>query len=215
MNQEMIKHEVQPVLEDAALLQVTTPEEYTNAGNFLKTIKAAQKKVTDFFGPMKQKAFEAHKEITKQESAMVGPLRDAEQKIKSSMLTYQSQEERKRFEAERKAQEEADKKAMAERARLEREAAKLKTPELKEQRLEMAAAVVAPVVSVASVIPVIQGQNIVKRWKAKVVNLDAVPREWMIVNQSALDAFARSTKGAVKVAGVEFVESANLASSSK
>lgn len=215
MNQEMIKHEVQPVLEDAALLQVTTPEEYTNAGNFLKTIKAAQKKVTDFFGPMKQKAFEAHKEITKQESAMVGPLRDAEQKIKSSMLTYQSQEERKRFEAQRKAQEEADKKAMAERARLEREAAKLKTPELKEQRLEMAAAVVAPVVSVASVIPVIQGQNIVKRWKAKVVNLDAVPREWMIVNQSALDAFARSTKGAVKVAGVEFVESANLASSSK
>lgn len=215
MNQEMIKHEVQPVLEDAALLQVTTPEEYTNAGNFLKTIKAAQKKVTDFFGPMKQKAFEAHKEITKQESAMVGPLRDAEQKIKSSMLTYQSQEERKRFEAQRKAQEEADKKAMAERARLEREAAKLKTPELKEQRLEMAAAVVAPVVSVASVIPVIHGQNIVKRWKAKVVNLDAVPREWMIVNQSALDAFARSTKGAVKVAGVEFVESANLASSSK
>ena len=88
---------------------------------------------------------------------MVGPLRDAEQKIKSSMLTYQSQEERKRFEAQRKAQEEADKKAMAERARLEREAAKLKTPELKEQRLEMAAAVVAPVVSVASVIPVIHG----------------------------------------------------------
>ena len=215
MNQEMIKHEVRPVLEDAALLQVTTPEEYTNAGNFLKTIKAAQKKVTDFFGPMKQKAFEAHKEITKQESAMVGPLRDAEQKIKSSMLTYQSQEERKRFEAQRKAQEEADKKAMAERARLEREAAKLKTPELKEQRLEMAAAVVAPVVSVASVIPVINGQNIVKRWRAKVVNVDAVPREWMIVNQSALDAFARSTKGAVKVAGVEFVESANLASSSK
>ena len=42
-----------------------------------------------------------------------------------------------------------------------------------------------------------------------------MPREWMIVNQSALDAFARSTKGAVKVAGVEFVESANLASSSK
>jgi len=211
-NVEVIKSEVAPVLTNAAAMTVTTPAEYAIAGDFLKTVKAAQKKVTDFFAPMKQKAHEAHKAITSQETATLKPLFDAENALKRNMLTFYQAQERIRIEAQRKAQEEADRQAAAERARLEREAKRLKTPELKAERLEMAAAVVAPVVSVASAAPVIAGQSIRKTYKANVIDIDAVPREWMVVNLDALNAFARSTKGAVKVSGVEFVEVEILAS---
>jgi hypothetical protein len=42
-----------------------------------------------------------------------------------------------------------------------------------------------------------------------------VPREWLTINQQALDAFAKASKGSVPVAGVEMYEETGLASSSK
>ena len=215
VNVEVIRSEVAPVVMNAASMVVTCHEEYTIASDFLKTIKAAQNKVVSFFAPMKQKAHEAHKAITQQESAMLKPLQDAEATLKRNLLVFYQDQERIRIEAQRKLQAEADEVARRERERLMREAAKLKTTELREQRMEQAASVIAPVVQVASVAPVVSGQSVRKTWTAKVVDAALVPREWMVVNQSALDAFARSTKGAVKVPGVEFVEVASLASSGR
>jgi hypothetical protein len=214
-NIEVIKAEVMPVAIDAAAMVVTNAEQYAVASEFLKTIKGAQKKVVDFFAPMKQKAHEAHKAITQQESATLKPLQDAETSLKRNLLTFYNEQERIRQEEQRKLQAAADESARKERERLEREAAKLKTPELKAERLEQAASVIAPVVSVASVAPVVSGQSIRKTWTANVVNLELVPREWLVVNEKALDAFAKATKGAVKVAGVEFVEVSSLASSGR
>lgn len=214
-NIEVIKAEVMPVAIDAAAMVVTNAEQYAVASEFLKTIKGAQKKVVDFFAPMKQKAHEAHKAITQQESATLKPLQEAEASLKRNLLTFHTEQERIRQEEQRKLQAASDEAARKERERLEREAAKLKTPELKAERLEQAAAVIAPVVAVASAAPVVSGQSIRKTWTAKVVNLELVPREFMVVNEKALDAFAKSTKGAVKVAGVEFVEVSSIASSGR
>ena len=208
----VIKAEVAPVLMDASAMRVTTPAEYTFAGNFLKTIKGAQSKVVAFFAPMKQKAHEAHKAITSQESETLKPLQEAEATVKRAMLTYHAEQERIRQEEQRKAQAAADEAARRERERLEKEAAKLKTPELREARMEQAAAVIAPMVQVASAIPPVQGQSIRKTWAARVVNVDLVPREYMVVNEQALTAFAKATKGAVKLPGVEFYEVSNIAS---
>ena len=215
VNVEVIRSEVEPVVMNAASMNVTSAEEYNVASNFLKTIKGAQSKVTAFFAPMKQKAHEAHKAITMQEAAMLKPLQDAENSLKRNMLTFYAEQERIRINAQRKLQAAADEAARKERERLEREASKLKTPELREQRMEQAASVIAPVVTVASVAPVVSGQSIRKTWTAKVVDVSLVPREWMVVNEKALDSFAKATKGAVKVPGVEFVESMSLASSGR
>ena len=81
--------------------------------------------------------------------------------------------------------------------------------------MEQAAAVSAPVIEVAREVPKVAGQSVRKTWKARVTDIQQVPREWMVVNESALNAFAKSTKGAVKVPGVEFFEESTLASSSK
>ena len=146
---------------------------------------------------------------------MLKPLQDAESTLKRNLLTFHNEQERIRQEEQRKLQAAADEAARKERARLEREAAKLKTPELREERMAQAAAVIAPVVSVASVAPVVSGQSIRKTWTAKVVNAAIVPREWLVVNYKALDGFAKATRGAIPVAGVEFTEVSSLASSGR
>lgn len=203
---QVIKSEVAPVVDQAASMVVNSAESYGLASDFLKRVKQAQVRVTAFFAPMKQKAYEAHKAITAQESETLKPLQQAESTVKRIMSEYYQTQERIRIAEQQKAQEAADDAARKERERLEREAAKLKTPELREHRLEQAAQVIAPMIQVATAVPVVAGQSVVKRWKAVVINVDLVPREYMVVNDTALQALARATKGAVKVAGVQFVE---------
>ena len=210
-----IQAEIAPVVKQAVAMQVNTPNEYQAASDYLKAVKGAQAKVTAFFAPMKKKAHEAWKSITQTEAETLKPLTQAESLLKGTITTYLIAEEKKRAEEQRKLQAAADEAARVERARLEREAARLKTPELREQRLEAAAAVIAPVVAVATATPSIAGQSVRKTWVAVVTDSAKVPREWLIINDSALQAFARSTKGAATVAGVRFEEKTTLASSSR
>jgi hypothetical protein len=255
-NEDQIKTEVLTVTETAKQMQVATSEQYQGAADYLKAVKAAQKKVVDHFGPMKAAAHAAWKTITAQEAATLAPLTEAEGTLKRTMLAYQQAQEAIRLAEQRRLQAEADAKARAERDRAEAAAAKQRAIEAEQRRIaeearrkaeqanaaerarlqaeaaaaqrkadaaaekamakdDQAAAVVAPVVTVAAAVPVVQGQIIRKTWKARVVDAAAVPREWLVVNQQALDAFAKATKGAVPVAGVEMYEETSLASSSK
>ncbi len=123
------------------------------------------------------------------------------------------EEARAKAEAARRAAEEAN---AAERARLLREAEaaerKAAAAAVKvEAKVEQAASVTAPVVEVSTVTPKIEGSSVRKTWKARVTDIAQVPREYLIVNQQALDAFAKATKGSVKLPGVEFYEEQSLA----
>ena len=86
------------------------------------------------------------------------------------MLTFQRQEEEKRQKEQARLQAEADARAKKERERLLKQAEKLKTDELKEQRLAEAEMVEAPVITIQSETPKIQGQAIKKTWKARITN---------------------------------------------
>lgn len=78
-----------------------------------------------------------------------------------------------------------------------------------EAKTEYAAAITAPVVQVSA--PAKQAGEVARvTWKARVVDVSAVPREYMIVNESALQAMARATKGAIRVPGVEFYAESSL-----
>jgi hypothetical protein len=232
MNEIELKQEVLPVVERAGEIVVKSSEDYSGAADFLKAVKQAQKKVADFFRPMKDAAHKAHKEITEKESGAMKPLTEAEATIKRKMLDYATEQERIRQKEQARLQEQADLAARKERERLEREASKLKTPELKAARMEAAAAVIAPVVEVAKSTPEIKGQAIVKRWKAKLVSKQAlidaastpnnptysandVAASFLLFDESAASKFAIATKGAVKVAGIEFVQESSMSSGSK
>lgn len=221
---EVLRSEVAPVVQQAGAIVVRSPEQYQGASDFLKAVKAAQKKVVDFFAPMKAKAHEAHKAITTTESNTLKPLSDAEATIKRKMIEYATEQERIRREQERKLQAAADLKARIEREALEKKAASMKTPEKQQEYREAAAAVVAPVVQVAAVTPEIKGQAITKRWKATITDpkeavmaLLAYP-DWSAyieINQGQLDKFASRTNGSVSMKGVTFAEVAGLSSTSR
>ena len=79
---EVIRAEVAPVVEQAVAMTVTTPAEYQAAGDFLKAIKGAQKRVVDHFAAMKEAAHKAWKAVTSQESETLKPLAEAEATLK-------------------------------------------------------------------------------------------------------------------------------------
>lgn len=208
---EELEQEIAPVLAQANAITVNSAESYESAIHFLQAVKAAQKKVVEFWGPIKKAAHEAWKRTTAGEQQMLSPLEGAERAVKQKAGAYQAEEERKRVAEERRLQAIADEQARKERERLEKEAARLKTPEKQQERLEQAAMVAAPVISVAKSVPQVKGVTMKTVWKARVLDPSAVPREFLMVNEKALDAFAKSTKGNVPVSGVEFYSEQSMA----
>ena len=218
---EVIREEVAPVIAHANGLTVASAEQYQDAADFLKRVKGAQKMVTDHFAPMKTAAHAAWKTICAKENEAQEPLTAAEKTVKSRMLTWYQEQERIRREQERKLQAEAEARARQERERLEKAAAKLKTEELREQRMEEAQQVVAAPVYVAPTAPAVKGQSIRRVWRAKVSDPQAAIaalmqwpdwQAYISINEGELHRFAARTKGQVQVPGVEFSEEANLSS---
>lgn len=115
-------------------------------------------------------------------------------------------EARAKAEAARKAAEEASaaerKKLLAAAAAADRkaEAASIKA----EAQVETAAAVMAPVVQIASRTEKVAGLSTRKAWKFRVVNPLLVPREFLIIDEQRLQKYAAAMKEQAQVAGVEF-----------
>jgi len=212
---EIIKQEVAPVVAQANSVIVSNAAQYTVAAEFLKAIKAAQKMVKDHFGPMKKAAHAAWKTVTSKEAETLAPLNDAENLVKRRMVDYQFEQERIQQAAQARLQAEADAAAERERIRLEKQADKLKTPELREARLAEAAQVTAPAVHVESEVPRVAGQHTTTRWRAEVTDSKALMlamlkdwpdwRAYVSLNQGELDRLAARTKGCIKgIPGIEF-----------
>jgi len=189
---------------------VRNAEERASVYGYVKKVKDYRTDVVAFFAPIKQKAHEAWKAITEKEKYFTNKLDGFENTAKRAILTFDQAEEEKRFAEQRRLQAVADEQARKEREKLEKEAAKLKTPELKEARLEAAAAVTAPVIELAQ--PVKQeGESTRKIWHFKVVDPSLVPREYLCPNEKMLDGIAKSTKGSIQIPGITFFYETTLA----
>lgn len=212
VGQEEIKKEVAPVVYQAQALTIKTAGDYAMAGELCKAVKGGIKRVTDFFAPMVRANLEATRRTNEAKRQLLDPLTEAERVIKRKQLDWYTEQERARAAEQRRLQAEADAKAERERAALLKKAEAVKTPERQEAYREQAATVQASVVTVATAAPAVKGQSVRKKWRARVVDSNKVPRAWLIVNDPALQAYAAATKGAVPVDGVEFYEEAILAS---
>ncbi|MFA5186903.1 MAG: hypothetical protein WC551_10525 [Patescibacteria group bacterium] len=183
-----IQAEVAPVVKQAGELIVSTADEYQFAAEFLKSVKVAQKKVTDFFGPIKDAAHKAWKKTVAGENELLDPLKNAATTIDGKMTAYRQAQERIRQEAERLARE-AQQKEADRLAKLQREAEARAAKAAAEGNAKALAAasrkaeefaakqeiVFAAPVSVASTVPAIKGLSTAKRWYAKVVKAAAIP----------------------------------------
>lgn len=133
-------------------------------------------------------------------------IKAAEKRIKAEMAAYQARRDAEtrslQMEAEAKARAEAEKA----RAALEKKAEKAekKGDEEKALALRDEAAFIAPVPVVVAGPARQEGISYREEWSAEIVDIGAVPREYLLPNMTALNALAKATKGTVKIPGVEF-----------
>ena len=180
----------------------------------LANAKLAKATITGFQGGIISRLHLLHRSWTAFR-ALFDPLETAAKQTKAAIIKWQEEEERKARAEEAKLQAEADERARKERERLEKEAVKLKTAERREERLEAAAAVVAPVVRVEAPKAAVSVQ---KRWHVETIDMPAFvaavaadPTGMLIgfleARESAL-ARAKAANPAMTVPGVTFAHKA-------
>lgn len=204
----------------AAAIVIQSQVQRAEVMDKVRQIKAARAAAVEYFRDDKEKAHALHKSITAKEKFFTDHYDAAEKIAKDKVLAFDAVENAKRAAEERRLQALADEAARKERERLEKEASKLKTPELREARLEAAAAVQAPVVTISAPEKA-KGESTRTAWKAKLADLKAlasaaaagndVALSLLEFDQSAANKFASATKGAVAIPGIEFYEEAVLA----
>ena len=190
-------------------LEVSDNDDLLLAGALLKRIKLAKSILGETFdGPIKD-AHLAHKSIKAAKTLHEKPLADAERIVKGKMGSYTQEQERIRQEEERRlreiARKEAEERQLAEAARLEAAG-----------ETEAAEAVIdapptpAPVV-VPKTVAKVEGVSYRTTWKFNIVNADAIPRAYMVPDEKAIGAHARSMKERACIPGVEFIHEKSVA----
>lgn len=210
--EQNLTREVSDIEFQAEALIVENDEDYRNAAEFGKTIKQKATVVTEFFKPMKDSAYQAHKAVCDREKKMLAPLKNAESIVKRTMGAYVTEQERKRRE-----QEEALRRAAAaERERKLKEAAELEkagdtngADEVLEEAIVMdeATSFTAPTRSA----PKVSGVSTTRDWEIKEIDSRRVPNSIMgveirPVDKAAVMKLIRASKGQIQIPGIAYQE---------
>ena len=196
------------LLQIASSYRVTTAAEYTAAGEELKKVKAAAKRLDEIRKSMTKPLDAAKRAIMDFFREPETKLQRAESDIKRAMIAYSEEQERIRREEQRKAEEAARK----EREKLEAQAAtaaaagKIERAEQLEQR---AATVVAPVIQREA--PKVTGLATREVWKFEIIDASALPREYLTVDEKKIGAVVRALKGDTNIPGVRVWAEKSLA----
>lgn len=216
-NKEMgTEQELKATIDDvrftAETIIVSNQDEYAEAAKFGKVIKAKAKEIAEFFAPMKQAAYDAHKKVCDREKEMLKPLEVAEKMVKGAMNTYLAEQERKRKEEEeraRKAAQEEAERLLAEAIKSQEEG-KIEEAEEKMQRAE-AIDDIGRSLEIAKETVKVDGAYQKTDWE--IVNIDSkkVPCEIMGMEIRPVDVGAvmkliRASKGKIQIEGIEFKE---------
>ena len=176
-------------------IEVVDQPSFALANGLISRLQAQKKKVVEFFADPKKKAADAHKAIVNAEKAMLMPVDTRINALKCATTRWYEAEQQRIAAEEEKARKEAE-----EMAKLAAEAEESGDSEMAQEAIIAATLAQATV----TVMPKSKGTAMRELWSAVVVDPSLVPREYLIVNQKALDALARATKGSVTIPGVKF-----------
>jgi len=195
-NQSELKNEIQ--VATATEIRVIDQNTYEAANARIGLLQGLKKKVEDFFKPMKQKAQDAHKQICQQEKEQLNPILSAIDDLKQKTIAYYTAEQQRIA-----AEQERQRKAAEEMAALAAEAETSGDTETATEAVALAAMEETKV----TYSPSAKGTSMREVWRAEVIDIDKVPRCFLIVDQAALDALAKSQKDKMSVPGVKAVMS--------
>lgn len=192
-NMDEVKQEVSVLVKSE--IEVVDQQSFALANGLISRLQAAKKKVQDFFADPKKKAAEAHKSICNREREMLSPLEARINALKlSTQKWYAAEQARIAAEAERKRRE------AEEMARLAAEAEEQGDTATAEEATMEAVMAEASV----SVAPKCAGTLMREFWRAVVIDPYKVPRQYLIVDQKALDGLAKTMHDRLSIPGVRF-----------
>jgi hypothetical protein len=213
---KVFANEIAEVMSKVKDIVVVDTATYETAGNALVYVKSTQKKVIDWFAPLKDAAYKSHKALTTRESETLVPLNDAEKKIKNAMSDYSMAQERIRREKEaeiRRQQEEEKRRAFEEAQKLEQEG---KTEEA-EQALTAAieAEDMAQFIHVEMPKPEVKGISTQTDWEVSITDETKVPDYLMgicvrPVDLGAIKRLVKASQGKIKIEGISVRETMSM-----
>lgn len=213
----------------ARAVRIVDSRTYEVAADMLLGIKALRTQIGADLDPLIKSAYEHHRDLVAFKRKSDDPLAEAEGIIKGGLKTYDEEQERLRQEEERRLQEiarkEAEDRALAEAAALEREAVESGDPSLLfEAHALVDEPVVAPVVQLARSTPKVAGISYKEAYRAEVTDLLALVRyvaqhpehlALLQANTTALNGMARSMKDGLKLPGVRVIKDRIVAAGSR
>lgn len=209
------KPEVQEIVQTSETLlavgtaySVASAADYQVAGDELKRVKDAQKKLDALRKSMTQPLDAAKKAILDFFRTPEEKLARAESGIKRAMLAFSEEEERKRREIQARAEAEARK----ERERLEKQAAKAAEKGQVEKAAVLEQAAAATVAPIAMPEPArVTGVSTREVWRFEVVDPALVPRDYLAVDEKKIGGVVRALKGDTRIPGVRVWSEKTLA----
>ncbi len=200
----------------AASFIIRTDDDYVSAGEFTKNVKSFQKKVEEYWEPMRASTYSAYKAVMDHKKDMLDPLKKAESVIKKKMGGYQMEQKRKAKEQEemlrRLAQEELDRK-LAEAAEAEG------SGDAFGAEFAMAEAEVmdniAQTATVTSKTTKVRGVSHKTAWEITKIDLSKLPTDFAGVlirpaDEKAIMKLIKESGGNVKIPGVEYEETVSI-----
>ena len=213
---EQLGKEVSLMESQASAVVVATEADYSVAGDLIKTIKAMQKQVDDYWDPLRVAAKRTYDDVLAKKKAMIEPLKAAEKILKGKMGDFVLEQERKRQEQEeamrKLAQAEIDRK-------LDEAATAEQNGDVMGVEFAMAEAEVMQGIAEAGSIPSQKPKaNSVSTSKAwKIVSVDSAQVPVSIagavirpVDESAVMALIKATKGKIEIPGIKYEETVTI-----
>lgn len=196
-----IKTSALSVYESAKKVVIKDQDSYEIHANTLRSIKTQwaeiESKRKELIRPFQQGV----KQINDFFGVPLKTLVGAESLIKKALVAYVNEQEAVRLKEQREAMLKAEK----EKEKLEKKATKLeeKGDVLKAEEVRIEADFV-PVPVVQTKVNSVKGISYKVVWKYKITDEEKIPRKFLTIDHKTLSGLARSTKGKVLVAGVEF-----------
>lgn len=185
--------------DEAKTIKVTSAAKYNEAAVFVLEIKGMEKTVEELYDQHVKDAHTLHKNLTTARGKLLSPLSEARKLVESSMSAWT-------LEQNRIAQQKAQADAEAERQRELKEAKKIKDAAERKEVIEELKATPVVAESVEIAVPRVSGISARKVVKFKVFDARKVPRQFLIVDESAIRAYVKLHGLEAKIGGVEVYE---------
>jgi len=191
---------------------VTDVETMKKANDYLVNIKTLRKEIAETFNPIIEKAHLTHKEAVAQKKRHEEPLKEAEQILKLRVSNYLEKLEKKRREMERLLKEEEERIEREKEENLKKAQEAIESGDTKTAtELVEKAETALPTVEVPREEPLPDETQIRKLWKWKVVDKDAIPREFLKPDNVEISAVVRSLKENTRIPGIKVYQESSVA----